>query len=147
VSDGAHRALFLLLACVALPPAVPRAEDAVARDAETGVVQALQGCRREVDDAKRLACFDAVARSNAPPRWSGRLGLRTPSFEIDRPHLLRFRSKGVIFVLYVIDANGAVIQNLHIGGGGEDTYTIEKPGTYSLQIDGSETWQIWLDPA
>lgn len=143
--DGA-RALVACLAW-ALGIVETRADDAAARDAETSVVQALQGCRREHDDARRLACFDAVTRNNAPPRWSGRLGFKTPPFEIDRPHLLRFRSKGVIFVLYVIDARGEVIQNLHLGGGGEDTYTIEKPGRYVLQIDGSETWQIWLEPA
>jgi hypothetical protein len=27
------------------------------------------------------------------------------------------------------------------------TFLIEKPGTYSLQINGSETWRVWLDPA
>lgn len=107
----------------------------------------LQACRRTADGAQRLACFDELARRNAPPRFAGKLGVRTAPFAIDRPHMLRFRSDGVIFVLYVLDSAGGVVQNLHIGGSGEDEYLIEQPGTYSLQIDGSAEWRIWLDPA
>ncbi|MCW2318348.1 hypothetical protein M2322_003917 [Rhodoblastus acidophilus] len=46
----------------------------------------------------------------------------TELFTLDRPHRLRFRSDGVIFVLYLMDAKGEAIQNLHIGGAGEDEY-------------------------
>lgn len=111
------------------------------------VIEALQACRQENDAGKRLRCYDDVAAKNAPPNYAGKLGYTTAPFSLDRPHVLRFRSQGVIFVLYLIDEDGQVVQNLHIGGGGEDTYLIEKPGTYSLQIDGSSRWQIWLDPA
>lgn len=111
------------------------------------LVQALQTCRATSDQSLRLACFDEIARRNAPPRFSGKLGVRTQPFVLDRPHVLRFRSDGVIFVLYLLDEKGAVVQNLHIGGAGEDSYLIESPGTYSLQIDGSAEWRIWLDPA
>lgn len=107
----------------------------------------LQSCRAKADSGERLACYDDIAQRNAPPLYYGKLGFKTKPFTIDRPHLLRFRSDGVIFVLYLLDEKGDVVQNLHIGGGGEDTYLIEKPGTYSLQIDGSARWKIWLDPA
>lgn len=70
----------------------------------------------------------------------------TEAFEITRPTELRYQSDGVIFVLYLRDAKGEVLQNLHIGGGGDASYLIEKPGTYSLQINGSESWRVWLDP-
>ena len=51
---------------------------------------------------------------------------------------------GVIFVIQ--NEHGVTIKNLHIGGGGEDTYLIEEPGVYSLAINGSDTWKIWLTP-
>ncbi|MDJ0514048.1 MAG: hypothetical protein QNJ62_11460 [Methyloceanibacter sp.] len=112
----------------------------------TGGLPALQQCRQEPNSERRLRCYDEVAAKNAPPTYAGKLGYTTEPFTLDRPHLLRFRSQGVVFVLYVLDQHGQVVQNLHIGGGGEDTYLIDKPGTYSLQIDGSSRWQIWLDP-
>lgn len=112
----------------------------------SSIVGELQACRRLEDGPRRLGCYDDMARRNAPPSFAGKLGMRTPPFELDRPHLLRFRSEGVIFVLYVFNADGEVIQNLHIGGGGEDSYLIEAAGTYSLQIDGSAEWRIWLEP-
>jgi hypothetical protein len=49
--------------------------------------------------------------------------------------------------MYLKDAAGGTVQNLHIGGGGVATFLIETPGTYSLQVSGSESWRIWLDPA
>lgn len=119
----------------------------VAGDQVGEIVAALHSCRALVEPEARLRCYDNVARHNSPPRFAGKLGMRTGLFRIDRPSILRFRSDGVIFVLYLLDENGSVVQNLHIGGAGEDTYLIEKPGTYSLQIDGSAEWRIWLDPA
>lgn len=115
--------------------------------AVTDMIGALQTCREELQQEERLACYDALARQNAPPRFSGKLSYKTKPFLLERAHLLRFRSQGVIFVLYLLDEQGNVLQNLHLGGGGEDSHLIEKPGTYSLQIDGSARWQIWLDPA
>lgn len=115
--------------------------------AERDIVQAMQVCRKRQEDSERLACFDELARKNAPPTYSGKLGFKTKLFELNEPHFLRYRSDGVIFVLYLFDEKGDVVQNLHIGGGGEDTFLIEKPGIYSLQIDGSAAWKIWIDPA
>lgn len=123
--------------------AAPRTDDGMA----VAVLPALQECRQERDPEERLRCYDDVAARNAPPTYAGKLGYTTEPFTLKRPHILRFRSQGVIFVLYVLDDQGHVVQNLHIGGGGEDSYLIDKPGTYSLQIDGSARWQIWLDPA
>lgn len=113
---------------------------------ERDIVAALQTCRAIENNEARLSCFDDVAEKNAPPKYAGKLGYKTKPFKLDRPHMLRYRSKGVIFVLYLLDKKGKVLQNLHIGGGGEETYLIEQPGTYSLQIDGSAGWKIWLDP-
>lgn len=99
-----------------------------------------------MNDTSRLNCYDAVAKKAAPPRFSGRHHAQTEPFTIDRPHRLRFRSNGPIFVLYLKKPNGDVVQNLHVGGVGEGSHLIEKPGTYFLQVDGAESWAIWLDP-
>lgn len=115
-----------------------------ARDDEVG--SELQACRREPKDAARLACYDRVAKRAAPPRFSGRLHRQTEPFTIDRPHVLRYRSNGPIFVLYLKRENGEVVQNLHVGGVGEGEHLIGKAGTYFLQVDGAESWDIWLDP-
>ena len=108
--------------------------------------KALQLCRLKKDDKERLSCFDELARRFAPPTYKGRLGTVTDNFTLKEPHLLRYRSQGVIFVLYLRDKEGNVLQNFHIGGGGEKDYLIKKPGIYSLKIHGSASWEIWLDP-
>jgi hypothetical protein len=115
---------------------------AIAEDAADRILK----CRPIATAAERLACFDRESARMAPPRWQGRLSLVTEQFTVDEATVLRFASEGVIFVLYVKDATGEVVQNLHIGGGGEDQYVIEKPGRYFLQINGSEGWRIWLEP-
>ncbi|WP_020180211.1 hypothetical protein [Methylopila sp. M107] len=109
------------------------------------VAKEFAACRALGDDV-RLACYDRLAAKVVPPRFSGRLTVETEQFEIDRPTVLRFQSDGPIFVMYLRDAQNHVVQNLHIGGGGEDVYLIDKPGTYSLHINGAETWRVWLEP-
>lgn len=114
--------------------------------AESHVRQAFTNCRVIEDDRERVRCYDKLATTLSPPRFQGRLTVQTDSFEIEAPTLLRYESDGPIFVMYLKDAKGGIVQNLHIGGGGVATYLIEKPGTYSLQVSGSESWRIWLDP-
>ena len=140
------RCLPLLTGLFAFAAVAVEAMDGSASRAERDIVDALQKCRAISDRDNRLSCFDEVASKNAPPVYSGKLGFKTAPFELLRPHVLRYRSEGVIFVLYLLDEKGSVVQNLHIGGGGEDNYLIEKPGTYSLQIDGSAAWKIWIEP-
>lgn len=131
-------AILALASSVASCTAIARADEALSR---------LQKCRLILNSGERLACYDREAAHVAPPRWQGRLSLVTEKFNIEAPTVLRFASEGVIFVLYLKDDAGEVVQNLHIGGGGEDRFLIEKPGTYFLQINGSEGWRIWLEPS
>ena len=105
----------------------------------------LQGCRKLADRDQRLACFDGLAIRHSPPRFAGRHGATTDAFTIASPQRLRYQSDGAIFVMYLRDADGKVAQNIVLHGGGEDSYAIEKPGTYFLQVNGSETWRIWLE--
>lgn len=108
--------------------------------------EALQHCLKMKGEQQRLYCYDQAARKFSAPTFKGRLGKITKPFTLNKPQKLRFRSYGVIFVLYLRDEKGHVLQNLHIGGGGEDEYIIRKPGVYSLKIHGSASWEIWLEP-
>ncbi len=114
--------------------------------AEPGLRAAFARCRAVEEEQERLRCYDRLAARLAPPRFQGRLTQQTDSFAITAPTVLRYESDGPIFVMYLKDAQGGVVQNLHIGGGGSATYLIDTPGTYSLQISGSESWRVWLLP-
>ncbi len=113
-----------------------------ARDGAEGA----RTCLAIKDDAGRLACYDREVRKLVEPRFAGRLNRITERFLVQEPTRLRYQSDGAIFVLYVKSDADEVVQNLHIGGGGEASYVIERPGTYFLEINGSESWRIWLEP-
>lgn len=119
---------------------------AIAAEVNRDGLDSVRACAGIKADTERLTCFDNAALKLTAPRFAGRLGLTTEPFEVTRPTRLRYQSDGVIFVLYLKDKDGEVLQNLHIGGGGEDSYLIEAAGTYILQINGSESWRIWLEP-
>lgn len=124
----------------------PAASDGLNQLQEKDAASIIGACRRIEESQKRLQCYDDAALKLIPPRYTGRLGFITEPFELAGPHRLRFRSYGAIFVLYLRDENGNVLQNLHIGGGGEDSYMIKAAGTYSLKIHGSAAWSIWIEP-
>ncbi len=133
--DFARLAVIGLSSVGALP-----LSHAAARDGD-GPLSCLSVAEKEA----RLSCYDREVRKLVAPRFSGRLNKTTEPFDVERPTLLRYQSDGAIFILYLKSADGAVVQNLHIGGGGEATYLIEKPGTYFLDVNGSESWRIWLE--
>jgi len=113
---------------------------------EEDLKRAFAECRAIVEQTQKLACYDRIADRLTQPTFQGRLTLQTDVFELDRPTRIRFESDGVIFVMYLKDERGEVLQNLHIGGGGEASHVVEKPGKYSLLINGAETWRVWLEP-
>lgn len=129
-----------------LLPALLLAAAAAVSASSIDIPNELQGCRAIDDRDQRLACFDGMAIRHSPPRFAGRHGATTEAFTVAAPQRLRYQSDGAIFVMYLRDAQGQVLQNLVLHGGGEDSYAIDTPGTYSLQVNGSETWRIWLDP-
>lgn len=116
--------------------------------AETGVLrQAWRGCREIEADDRRLACYDRLRSHFEPPRFQGRLSATTPLFAVEHRALLRYQSDGPIFVMYLEDEHGNVVQNLHLGGGGEASWMIEGSGAYRLEVSGSDSWRIWVEPA
>jgi hypothetical protein len=133
-SLGTH--LMSMLFCALAEPAF----------ADRDNLAAIRHCMDEQADDARLKCFDNEIRKLVKPTFEGRLDVVTEPFTINGPTVLRFQSDGVIFVLYLKTIRDEVVQNLHIGGGGESTYLIEKPGTYFLQVNGAESWRIWLEP-
>ncbi|MDQ8698476.1 hypothetical protein [Hyphomicrobium sp. LHD-15] len=118
------------------------AQPARAAESRDGALQ----CLAIADDAPRLACYDREVRKRVTPSFSGRLNKTTERFHIEAPTTLRFQSDGAIFVLYLKSDANEVIQNLHLGGGGEASYVIDRSGIYFLDINGSESWRIWLEP-
>jgi len=130
------------IAVLALGFAVLSAPQALAGDRPEGP----RACLVIADNEERLVCYDREVRKLIEPQFSGRLNKVTDRFLIERPTRLRYQSDGAIFVLYLKSDTNEVVQNLHIGGGGEDSYLIEKPGTYFLDVSGSESWRIWLEP-
>ena len=134
------RTLKAALASCAVAAVMPNG--AAARSTASGAVE----CLAVKADTERLACYDREVRKLIEPRFSGRLNVVTERFEVKVPTRLRYQSDGAIFVLYVKTGDDDVVQNLHLGGGGEDSYVIEKPGNYFLQVNGSESWRIWLEP-
>lgn len=133
-------------ALVAVLLTVAAGDAATANESSHDVGKALAACHGMSDGAERLKCYDAIALQLSPPKFSGRLTATTERFTITAPQILRYESDGPIFVMYLKNDEGEVLQNLHIGGGGQERFVIEKPGTYFLSISGSETWRIWLDP-
>lgn len=131
------RALALLVSAAVVPGSMASTID---------IPEELQQCRSLTDREQRLACFDVLAFRHSPPRFAGRHGATTEAFVTTGPQRLRYQSDGAIFVMYLRDAEGGVLQNITLPGGGEDSYRIDKAGTYSLQVNGSETWRIWIDP-
>jgi len=127
------------------PILVPLVVSIAASASSIDIPNELQGCRKMSDRDQRLACFDGLAVRHSPPRFAGRHGATTDVFTITAPQQLRYQSDGAIFVMYLRDADGGVVQNIVLHGGGEDRYRIAKPGSYSLQVNGSETWRIWLE--
>lgn len=114
--------------------------------AEGELMLRLEHCAGIAAATRRLACYDDLALKRVAPSFEGRLGARTESFEVATPTLLRFESDDVIMVVYLLDEKGEVFQNLHRGGRGLGEYEIRRLGSYSLQVNASGSWRIWLTP-
>lgn len=135
------------VAAAALAVSAATASPATAdRRFEEDMKREFSVCRVMTEPGEKIACYDRLVDKLTPPTFRGRLTLQTDVFEIDRPTRIRFESEGVIFVMYLKNERGEVLQNLHIGGGGEDSFVVDKAGKYSLLINGAEYWSVWLEP-
>lgn len=105
----------------------------------------LASCRALSEPLTRLACYDALPAEDAPV-FRGAGNTITPAIEIREPKRLVFESSDAVLVVYLLDAAGRVVQNLHHAGAGRSSYDILDPGRYRLQINATGGWQIWLEP-
>lgn len=134
-----HRSILALMSTGLLAVSLPVSAD---------VNAAFEQCRAIVQPERRLECYDNLdlkALSAKKPDFAGKRTAKTEMFKISEPTQLRFQSDGAIFVLALHDSEDNIVQNLHIGGGGEDTYLIEEAGDYYLRVNGSTKWRIWLE--
>ncbi|SEN77523.1 hypothetical protein SAMN04489859_101646 [Paracoccus alcaliphilus] len=108
---------------------------------------AFAACRAVQAAKARLACYDALPLPEAEAttfRGAGS-GMAGP-FQVTGPQMMRFHSDDAIFVAYLLDGEGQVVQNLHHGGAGEGAFLIETPGTYRVQVNASGGWRVMLSP-
>lgn len=114
---------------------------ALAQDMAAG----LLACRRHVEAGPRLACYDALPAKGAAMEFRGTGNQITPPFDLKAPANLVFESMDAILVIYLLDAAGAVVQNLHQAGAGAGRFLIEHPGRYSLQVNASGGWRMRIE--
>ena len=145
--DGNLNARIAAAGLVAMAAATAFATASHAQGVEVeGLRQAFKACRAIIASDARLKCYDGLITRLEPPTFQGSLAAETAFFTVEGQTLLRYQSDGAIFVMYLKDAKGDVVQNLHIGGGGESSFLITRPGSYNLQVSGSESWRIWVEP-
>ncbi|WP_155064232.1 hypothetical protein [Paracoccus limosus] len=107
---------------------------------------ALAACRAIAAEAGRLACYDRLVAPTSLAHFAGKGSAVTAAFTLDGPARLDFASQDVVMVIYLLDAEGAVVQNLHRAGAGEGSFLIRRPGTYSIQVNATGEWQIEVLP-
>ena len=104
----------------------------------------LAECRRAASDPARLACYDALPLPDEHDRivFTGSGSKSLPAFHAEAQALLRFHSDDAVFVAYLLDRHGAVVQNLHHGGSGAGQHLVEAAGSYRLQINAIGGWRV-----
>lgn len=106
----------------------------------------IVACRALTDAAARLACYDALPLSDAPAvEFRGRGGGMTDAFDVTAPQMLTYESDDIVLVAYLLDASGAVVQNLHRAGVGAGQFLIAIPGTYKVQVNATGSWRVTVD--
>lgn len=126
---------------IALALLLMQAAPAGAQDLAAG----LLACRSHSDSAARLACYDGLPLHSVIREFKGAGSQVTAPFDITAPTLLQFESMDAIMVIYLLDAAGEVVQNLHQAGAGTGSFLIAQPGQYRLQINASGGWRISLE--
>ncbi len=104
----------------------------------------LGACRALTEAAARLACYDALPLPDAAAvvEFHGKGGGMTDAFDVTAPQMLTYESDDVVLVAYLLDASGAVVQNLHRAGIGAGQYLIQTPGSYRVQVNATGSWRV-----
>lgn len=106
--------------------------------------EGLSECRKVASDPARLACYDGLPLPDDHDRivFSGSGSKSLPAFHAKAQSVLRFHSDDAVFVAYLLDRHGAVVQNLHHGGRGAGQHLVEAAGSYRLQINAIGGWRV-----
>lgn len=104
----------------------------------------LQFCREIYSNEDRLACYDGLT-SPVELSIDGKGSAVTQLFEVTEPRVLRFQSSDAIMVVYLLNQDGEVVQNLHRGGAGEGQHVISYPGHYRVQVNATGGWSLRLE--
>lgn len=107
--------------------------------------QALAACRALSDTGARLSCYDRLPLADEGRTFTGKGSGVTERFLIEAPQVLSFDTDDAVMVLYLLDENDQVVQNLHRGGAGGGRYLIDRPGTYHVQINATGGWTVRLE--
>lgn len=109
-------------------------------------ITALRGCRLNIDDEARLACFDRTVDKYLSFDFYGSGREHTPSFESPDGFRLGFRSDSVIFVVYVFNADSGELAKTYSSGPGEGEVSVREGGRYYIEVKATDTWKIWVLP-
>ncbi|MBK4217668.1 hypothetical protein JJJ17_17185 [Paracoccus caeni] len=129
------RLVTLALVLAALPAGAQQSE----------LAASIAACRLETETAARLQCYDKLPVRDRRMDIKGFGTYITPPFDLSAPMMLNFESMDAVLVVYLLDSEGEVVQNLHQAGVGINQYAIPRPGRYSVQINASGGWRIWLE--
>lgn len=102
-------------------------------------------CRVVEDDLTRLACYDRIADQQAASLFRSGFG-NAPALQLNvaEGDILHLRNGDAALVATLIDPDGGVISNLHIGGPGTKTFAFDAPVAATLELSATGAWEVWL---
>lgn len=101
---------------------------------------------RVVDDASaRLSCYDRLADQQAASLFRSGFG-NAPALQLNvsEGDVLHLRNGDAALVATLIDPDGGVISNLHIGGPGTETFAFDAMTSATLELSATGVWEVWL---
>lgn len=101
---------------------------------------------RVVDDASaRLACYDRLADQQAASLFRSGFG-NAPALQLNvsEGDILHLRNGDAALVATLMDPDGGVISNLHIGGPGTKTFAFDAMMSATLELSATGAWEVWL---
>lgn len=107
--------------------------------------RALTRCRAQTQAEARLSCYDAIPlASSAAQRWQGRNNTDTFAFVATANATLVMTHDDAIFVAALKDADGKLLENLHLAGPGSLKVPLRAAGEYQMSLSATGRWTAQL---